>query len=143
MLLRALLGDAEDSRAQLDAYLHDGEVLVARLGGAVVGHLQLVDDAGEIKNVAVEPSHRGRGIGRALIDRAIEVARGRGRSTLVVATAAADTGNLRFYQRAGFRLRRVERDAFAPASGYPDGVDVDGIMLRDRIWLDLDLRPPS
>jgi hypothetical protein len=53
-----------------------------------------------------------------------------------VATAAADTGNLRFYQRQGFRIRGVDRDAFSPASGYPPGLEVDGIPLRDRVWLD-------
>ena len=33
---------------------------------------------------------------------------------VLVATAAADIGNLRFYQRQGFRMRSVERDAAAP-----------------------------
>ena len=58
---------------------------------------------------------------------------------LRVATGAADTGNLRFYQRLGFRMRCIERDAFTPANGYPPGIDVDGIELRDRVWLDLRL----
>ena len=40
---------------------------------------------------------------------------------VLVATAAADIGNLRFYQRQGFRMRSVERDAFTPATGYPPG----------------------
>jgi hypothetical protein len=56
-----------------------------------------------------------------------------------VATAAADVGNLRFYQLAGFRMRTVERDAFTPAAGYPAGMAVDGVPMRDRVWLDLDL----
>ena len=140
--LRPLFAQAEDSAEQLNSYLHKGEVFVARIGEEVVGHLQLVDDACEIKNMAVEASHRRRGIGRALIDKAIEVARGRGRSTLAVATAAADIANLRFYQRAGFRLRRVERDAFTTLSGYRSGLDIDGIELRDQVWLDLDLEAP-
>ena len=53
-----------------------------------------------------------------------------------VATGAADTGLLRFYQRLGFRLARIERDAFTPAAGYPPGLTVDGIPLLDRVWLD-------
>jgi hypothetical protein len=44
--------------------------------------------------------------------------------------------NLRFYQRQGFRMRSVERDAFTPATGYPPGLLIDGIELRDRVWLD-------
>ena len=33
-------------------------------------------------------------------------------------------------------MRSVERDAFGPATGYPPGIRVDGIELRDRVWLD-------
>ena len=62
---------------------------------------------------------------------------------LRVATGAADTGNLRFYQRQGFRLRAVQRDAFTPAAGYPPGLRLDGIELRDRVWLDRPLTPPG
>ena len=54
---------------------------------------------------------------------------------MVVATAAADIGNLRFYQRQGFRMRSVEPDAFTADTGYPDGIVIDGIPLRDRVWL--------
>jgi len=45
---------------------------------------------------------------------------------------------LRFYQLLGFRLLSVERDAFTPRTGYAD-LEVEGIPLRDRVWLSLDL----
>ena len=131
---------AEDSPAQLDSYLDSGQVLVALAGDRIVGHLQLVEahDAqhSEIKNMAVEPSFRGRGVGRTLITAAIDLVREQRRSMLVVATAAAGIDNLRFYQRTGFRIRSVERDAFTPAKGYPPNTTLDGIELRDRVWLD-------
>jgi GNAT superfamily N-acetyltransferase len=136
-LLRALFEEAEDSPAQLDAYLNDGKVLVARLTGEVVGHLQLVDTekAGEIelKNMAVAAHARGTGVGRALVDRAVNELRAGGHARLVVATAAADVGNLRFYQRCGFRFSRIEPNAFVAETGYDD-VMIDGIPLRDRVW---------
>ena len=138
--LRRLFAMAEDSTAQLDSYLHAGQVLVAVVGDRVVGHLQLVetDDAqhSEIKNMAVEPSYRGRGVGRALIDAAIDLVLAQRRSMLVVATAAAGIDALRFYQRTGFRLRSVERDAFTAAEGYTPHLRLHGIELRDRVWLD-------
>ena len=141
--LRALFAEAEDSAAQLDAHVDTGDVLVARQGGHLIGHLQLVDAADaehrEIKSMAVLPSYRGRGVGRALIEAAIDVALADRCSTIVVATAAADVGNLRFYQRAGFRLRSVERDALTPATGYGRGIVIDGMALRDRVWLDRDV----
>jgi GNAT superfamily N-acetyltransferase len=68
--LRPLFELAEDSRAELDAYIGAGEELVAVQGGEHVGHLQLVGD--EIKNMAVVEAHRGRGVGRALVAAAIE-----------------------------------------------------------------------
>ena len=80
----------------------------------------------------------GAGIGRLLIEVAIDAARAKGRSTLAVATAAADVGNLRFHQLADFRMRVIERDVFTPIVGYPAGMIVDGIPVRDRVWLDLD-----
>jgi GNAT superfamily N-acetyltransferase len=138
--LRPLFELAEDSAQELDAYLEAGRVLVAIEGGQVVGHLQLTetDDPAEleVKNMAVLESQHRRGIGRALAEAAIALARGDGRSTLVVATGAADVGNLRFYQRLGFRMRSIERDAFTEATGYPPGILIDGIELRDRVWLD-------
>jgi ribosomal protein S18 acetylase RimI-like enzyme len=141
--LRALFAMAEDSPTELDSYIDAGEVLVAVAGDRIVGHLQLVEAAGsgrgEIKNMAVEPTYRRRGIGRHLLQAAADVARAQDRSLLVVATAAADVDNLRFYQLAGFRLRSVERDAFSPATGYPPATVIDGIELRDRVWLDLGL----
>lgn len=74
-------------------------------------------------------------VGHALVAEAVALARRDGRSRLVVATAAADIGNLRFYRREGFRMRSIERDAFTAANGYASAM-IDGIELRDRVWLD-------
>ena len=140
--LRPLFELAEEPEV-LESYLSDGRVLVAREADMAVGHLQLVDPGQpatlEVKNMAVAESHRGRGVGRALMERAIAEARTEGARTLLVATAAADTGNLRFYQRLGFRLLRVQRDAFTAAQGYRDDIVIDGIPLRDQVWLSHEL----
>jgi ribosomal protein S18 acetylase RimI-like enzyme len=137
-LLRALFEEAEDSPAQLDAYLNEGRVLVARLGGEIVGHLQLVDTQQdgevELKNMAVAAAVRGTGIGRQLVDHAVTALRAGAHARLIVATAAADVGNLRFYQRCGFRFSGIDRDAFGPETGYADDLVIDGIPLRDRVW---------
>jgi GNAT superfamily N-acetyltransferase/catechol 2,3-dioxygenase-like lactoylglutathione lyase family enzyme len=143
---RSVLADlfalADDSPEQVERYRELGRVLVARDGPAVVGHLQMIRDdradAAEIKSLAVREEHQGTGIGRSLVSRAIAICGEERCSTLLVATAAADTGALRFYQRLGFRLLRVERDVFTPATGYPP-TDVDGVPLRDQVWLSLGL----
>jgi ribosomal protein S18 acetylase RimI-like enzyme len=114
---------------------------VARGSDRVVGHLQLTDTdrpgTVEVKNTAVDDAFRSLCVGRALMEAAIHLARREGRTTVVVVAAAADTGSLRVYQRLGFRVRGVERDAFTSATGYAPGLELDGIPLRDRVWLDL------
>lgn len=141
--LRPLFELAEDSPQRLEAALGRGRILAARDGGALVGCLQLVDgpSAGEreVLTLAVVARRQGQGIGRALVERAVAECRADGTGTLLVATAAADTGNLRFYQRLGFRMLRVERNAYTPADGYAEGIEIDGIPLRDRVWLDMPL----
>jgi len=131
---------AEDSASELASYLHDGQVLVARSGADAVGHLLLVDTsvAGEVelKSMAVREDVQGTGVGARLVRAALDLVRARGGTLLLVATGAADVGNLRFYQRQGFRMRAIERDAFTRATGYPDDLLIDGIPLRDRVWFD-------
>jgi ribosomal protein S18 acetylase RimI-like enzyme len=112
-----------------------------------VGHLQLVDTGqpgqAEVKSMAVREDRQGRGIGRRLVQAALTMLAAEGVTTVRVATATADIGNLRFYQRQGFRMRSIERDALTESAGYPPGSEVGGIAPRDRVWLDLQLSPAS
>jgi GNAT superfamily N-acetyltransferase len=143
--IRHLFELAEDSQIQLDRYLDLGRVLIARRDARTIGHLQLIpgtqDNEIEVKSLAVVPEERGTGVGRTLVRAAVQRCTSEGWSRLLVATATADIGNLRFYQRVGFRMLSVERDAFTPATGYPDPIVIDGIPLRDRVWLSQDLPP--
>ena len=61
-----------------------------------------------------------------------------GAARVLVATATADIDNLRFYQRPGFRMDRVERDAFSVDRGYPIP-EVDDIPVRDRVWFSIEV----
>lgn len=139
--LAELFALADDSPTALSEYRDLGRVLVARDGAEIVGHLQLVSSDGgqvEIKSLAIREDRQGAGIGRMLVERATAACRAEQCTSILVATAAADTRVLRFYQLLGFRMLRVERDVFTAEAGYP-AIDVDGIPLRDRVWLSLDL----
>src|SRR3954452_17217405 len=130
--LRPLFREADDSDRAIDGYIAKGDLLVVEEDGDVVGLLLLIGE--EIKSLAVVEWRRGAGIGRARVEHAVRRARKAGAKRLLVSTAAADTGNLRFYQRAGFRMLRVERDAFGPEQGY-GGVAIDGTPPGARVCL--------
>jgi ribosomal protein S18 acetylase RimI-like enzyme len=136
--LLPLFAEADDSPAEIAAYIELGEVLVARYSQRVVGHVQLIaSGAGwEIKSVAVIAEERRRGIGSTLVRAALDRAFAAGAARVLVATATADIDNLRFYQRLGFRMDRIERDAFRVERGYPV-LEVAGIPVRDRVWFSL------
>ncbi|MBI3522166.1 MAG: GNAT family N-acetyltransferase [Chloroflexi bacterium] len=80
-------------------------LLVASAGGSVVGFVAalVADGSAVIDLIAVDPSHQGAGIGRALIARHIDayastVARYR------VGTQAANSASVRLYESLGYRL---------------------------------------
>ncbi|MER8696100.1 GNAT family N-acetyltransferase [Mesorhizobium opportunistum] len=128
---------------QISGYIGLGEVMVAREGGRIVGHVQIIEtgEGGvfELKSLAVRPARQSEGLGRALVTAAITRCRERNGRRLIVSTATADIGNLRFYQRQGFRMCRIVQDAFGPSSGYPEGLLVNGIPLRDQVVFERDL----
>lgn len=138
--LLPLFEQADDSLSQICTYISLGELLVARDADLIAGYLQITDTSisgiFEIKSMAVHETQRRRGVGRRLIEAAAVRCRDRNGHRLIVSTATADTGNLRFYQRQGFRMYRIVQDAFGPSSGYPEGMLVDGIPLRDQVFLE-------
>lgn len=80
------------------SYRRDGELLA-------VGALRRIDDGhAEIKSMHTVDSGRGHGIGRAMLDRLVDVARRRGyrRVSLETGTMVAFDPARRLYERAGF-----------------------------------------
>ena len=79
-------------------------VTIAEHHGAIVGVIVLtVDDEGFlIDNVAVDPSHRGRGLGRALLEFAEAEARRAGFDSIYLYTHEKMTENLAIYSRIGY-----------------------------------------
>ena len=57
----------------------------------------------------------------------------------IVGTSSSGIGQLAYYQKAGFRLQVIERDFFNAERGYPEGIEENGIPLRDMVWMDQEL----
>jgi GNAT superfamily N-acetyltransferase len=98
----------DDYADKIDA----GQVDIAELDGAPIGVLVLIprDDHLLVENVAVDPDHQGRGVGRALLGHAERTAAHLGLPELRLYTNAAMTENLKLYPRLGYRevVRKTE-----------------------------------
>ena len=91
-----------------------GEVLVAELDGEIAGFAVVLDQDGraELDGLFVEPSNWRQGIGTALVDAAVHLARDRGLSLM---TVVANPAAREFYERCGFSVEGEAQTRFGPA----------------------------
>ena len=104
----------------LDSQLDDGDVtvLVAEENGTVIGYafagvegtdyMSLRGPAGVLHDIVVDPDQRGRGVGRLLLDTALEFLRSRGVPRVVLWTAALNEPARHLFASVGFRQTMVE-----------------------------------
>ena len=120
------------SAAQLTACLSADDVfLVAERAGAIVGYAiaQVAADEAEIVNVAVAPTARGRGIGRALVRSAVAAAASCGARAVYLEVRESNAVARRLYEAEGFAVAGRRR-------GYYRTPTEDAILLRAAIVAD-------
>jgi ribosomal protein S18 acetylase RimI-like enzyme len=136
---------ADDSVEQVRGYYQRGTLFAFDApDGSPVGMILAIDEpdgAVELKAVAVVESRHGQGIGTGMLRTVLAELRARGVERVVVGTSSAGVGQLAYYQKAGFRLWKIERDFFTPERGYAEGGEENGIPLRDMVWMDQELTP--
>jgi ribosomal protein S18 acetylase RimI-like enzyme len=71
-------------------------------------YMALRGPAGVLHDIIVDPEHRGRGVGRLLLDAALEFLRSRGVPRVVLSTAEQNEGAQRLFASMGFRRTMVE-----------------------------------
>lgn len=102
----------------------DGIFLIVRQGDRPVGcaGLRRLDGStAEIKRMWIDPTVRGRGLARRLLDALEDTARATGRTRVVLDTNSALREAIALYERAGYR--RVER--------YNDNPDAERWFAKD------------
>ena len=96
---RAILGDP-----QARVIAPGGEILIAVEGGEAVGccALKPIEGGYELSKMAVAESHQGRGLGRAMLNAAIDWARAKGAGRLYLESGQSLTPALSLYRSLGF-----------------------------------------
>jgi ribosomal protein S18 acetylase RimI-like enzyme len=134
-----------DTEPQVRGYLQHGDLYALRgADGGLLGVTLVLPDSAEpgtaeLKAVAIDPTQHNRGLGRRMLASVLAELRARGFRRSVVGTSNAGIGQIAFYQKAGFRLWRIERDYFTPQKGYEPDERENGLPHRDMIWFDQEL----
>ena len=93
--------------------------LVAEVKGKVIGYVMAYsrDEEGEIVSISVMPEFRRKGIGRKLMEEAIEYLKGKGVTKVGLEVRKGNEEAIDFYERLGFEK------AYSIPKYYPDGED--------------------
>ena len=105
--------DGEPSwQNSIDAVIRNQKIkriIGAHIGGRCVGYMVTSWDYGRMAQMAVDPAHRGRGIGKALLDEAHAKATA-GHPMQIVNIDKSITSAMKFFERQGFSERLVQHE---------------------------------
>lgn len=125
---RASFTDPWSERDFAEALAPPTVFLIARQAGVVTGYVvaRAVADEGEILNLAVNPGTRRRGLGRALVERALDGLRAQGVLVVYLEVRESNTAARQLYGGLGFEaVARRPRYYRLPAE--------DAVVLRAAI----------
>jgi ribosomal protein S18 acetylase RimI-like enzyme len=114
--------------------------LVAELDGSRVGLLVLAVRAEECEVVSVSTEVLRRGVGRALIQRCVEVARAAGCRRLTLTTTDNNAVAIAFYRRLGLTLSAVRPDGVAASRRVKPSIplhDEHGVAIVGEVDFEL------
>jgi len=130
----SVLSDVVPARAPDTAFFGSGQspadVVVATLDGRVVGWTRIAPPSPlpsnahvqQLQGLGVHPDLRRRGIARALLLAALDLARSRGASKVCLRVLATNAAAQQLYRSAGFTIEGVLVDEFFLGGHYVDDV---------------------
>lgn len=125
-----LMADEEEI---ISGYINEGKLYLIHIGKELVGialFIMIDIDTVELKNFAIVPEYRGKGIGKEVIPSFFKLFKEKNVKQMIVGTANCSIANIAFYQKAGFRMERVEKGFFLK---YPSPIYENGIRASDMI----------
>ena len=127
---------ADETSEAIDKYIHDCELYIYESENSIIAvyaMLTINKEEVEIKNIAVAEDHQGKGIGKLLLQDAVERAIDRNCSALTIGTGDVCFRQLYLYHRVGFEVYDTKTDFFL--DNYPEAVYENGRQLKDMIML--------
>ena len=131
---------SDPSEEVIAEYIHLSITFVARINKKIVGALVLLKTRPktmEIMNISVYEEYQNQGIGKQLINKAIEYARERRIQTLEIGTGNPGIIQMMLYQKCGFRIVGVELDYFR--KNHNEKIFENGIECRDMIRMRMEI----
>ena len=127
---------ADETKEMIDTYAKDGEIYVLEENGNIIAEyvLQIIDQESiEIKNIAVDKSYQGQGIGTYLLRDATRRAKDKGFHSILIGTANGAIKQLYLYQKEGFEITTIKKNFFT--DNYPEPIYENGILCKHMIML--------
>lgn len=129
-----LIGD--ESEDMVNRYIDRGDIFVGFVDDQAVSCIVIINIDGEtveVKNLAVIPSFRKKGIGQRMLAYIEQLHQG---SRIYIGTGETPS-TLRFYQSCGYRYSHRIPNFFT--DNYPDPIVEENVTLKDMIYLYKDL----
>ncbi len=100
--------DRERRRAVIAAGLSYGAYCDGKLVGVALMEQRRWNNTLHVEDIEVLPTHRGRGIGRMLLEKAVETGRELGARLVSLETQNTNVPAIRFYRASGFEIESVD-----------------------------------
>ena len=114
----------------------------AREDGAITGLITYRIADGKMEILSLDSFRENRGVGTALLDKAIVEAKNQGCPRILLITTNDNLPALRFYQKRGFDMVRLHRNALEQSRKIKPEIPLtgmDGIPLKHEIELEMTL----
>jgi len=127
---------ADENEEVVNEYINEGEMFSISFEDKLIGVALFITESTsivELKNVALSPEYRGKGLGKEILKNAFERYRKKSFKKMIVGTANSSIDNIAFYQKAGFRIAGIRKNFF---DKYSEPIYENGIRAIDMIMFE-------